>query len=105
MKVTAKSTSAKRKKTDYLIFTLEIVVNNNIIEEEIKEKEKIGFITIIGIAVGCVLLLALLLLLIVVCVRKRGSWNVWKSKSKPKTERVKVEISNQDTSGDKPEMV
>lgn len=103
VKVTAESTLAKREKTDYLIFTLEIVVNNNIVEEEIKEEEKIGFITIIGIVVGCVLLLALLLLVICLCLRKRGSWNVWKSK--PRKERVKVEISNQDTSVDKPEMV
>lgn len=79
------------------------MVNNNIVEEEIKEEEKIGFITIIGIVVGCVLLLALLLLVICLCLRKRGSWNVWKSK--PRKERVKVEISNQDTSVDKPEMV
>lgn len=103
--VTAESASAKREKRDYLIFTLEVVVNNNIVEEEIKQEEKIGFITIIGIVVGCVLLLALLLLLICLCLRKQGSWNVWKSRSKPKKERVKVEISNQDTSVEKPEMV
>lgn len=105
VKVTAQSTLAKKEKADYLIFTLEIVVNNNIVEDEIKEEEKIGFITIIGIVVGCVLLLALLLLIICLCFRKRGSWTVWKSKTKAKKERVKVEISNQDTSVDKPEMV
>ena len=101
--VTAESMFKKREK--YHVFTLEIVIKNTIVEEEIKEEEKARTITIIGILVGCVLLLALLLLVICLCIRKRGSWNVWKSRSKQKKERVKVEISNQDNGVDKPEMV
>ena len=105
VKVTAQSTSAKSKTAEYVIFTLDIVVNNAIIEEEIKEEEKIGFITIIGIILGCVLLVALCLLVMCCCMRKRGSWNLWKSKSKQRNERVKVELSNRDKNAAKPEMV
>ena len=103
--VTAESMFKKREKTNYHVFNLEIVIKNTIVEEEIKEEEKPRIITIIGILVGSVLLLALLLLVICLCIRKRGSWNVWKSRSKQKKERVKIEISNQDNGVDKPEMV
>lgn len=103
--VTAESTLTMRKKIDHHIFNLEVVIKNTIVEEEVKEEEKPTIIIIIGILVGCVLLLALLLLVICLCIRKRGSWNVWRSKSKQKKERVKVEISNQDNGVDKPEMV
>ena len=103
--VTAEPTLTKRKKINYHIFNLEIVIKNTIIEATVKEEEKPTTITIIGILVGCVLLLALLLLVICLCVRKRGSWNVWRSKSKQKKEGVKVEISNQDNGVDKPQMV
>lgn len=103
--VTAESTLTIREKIDHHIFNLEVVIKNTIVEEEVKEEEKPTIIIIIGILVGCVLLLALLLLVICLCIRKRGSWNVWRSKSKQKKERVKVEISNQDNGVDKPEMV
>lgn len=103
--VTAESTLTIREKINYHIYNLEIVIKNTIVAEEVKEKEKPTIITIIGILVGSVLLLALLLLVICLCIRKRGSWNVWRSKSKPKKERVKVEISSQDNGAEKPEMV
>jgi len=103
--VTAESTLKKREKINYHIFNLEIVIKNTVVVAEVKEEEKPTLITIIGILVGCVLLLALLLLVICLCVRKRASWNVWRSKSKQKQERVKVEISNQENGADKPEIV
>ena len=103
--VTAESTLTIRDNIDYHIFNLEIVIKSTIVEAQVKEEEKPTLITIIGILVGCVLLLALLLLVICLCIRKRGSWNVWRSKSKQNKERVKVEISNHDNGVDKPEMV
>ena len=103
--VTAESTLKKREKINYHIFNLEIVIKNTIVEAEVKEEEKPTIITIIGILVGCVILLALLLLVICLCIRKRGSWNVWRSKSKQTQERVKVEISNQENDVGEPEMV
>ena len=103
--VTAESTLTIREKIDYHIFNLEIVIKSTIVEAEVKEEGKPTIITIIGILVGCVLLLALLLLVICLCIRKRGSWNVWRSKSKQEKERLKVEISNQDNGVGKAEMV
>lgn len=103
--VTAESLLTKKEKINYHVFNLEIVIENTDVEEQIKEEEKTNIITILGILVGSVLLLVLLLLVICLCTKKRGSWNVWKSRSKQKKERVKVEISNQDNDVDKPEMV
>ena len=95
--------------TEAVIFTLEIIVLENItVEDEVKaqQEERMGFIKIIGIVLGFVLLLAFIILLVMCfCMRKRGSWTVWKSKSKQSKERVKVEITNPEKGVDKPEMV
>ena len=90
------------------IFTLEIVIlKTDFVEDEIREKEEsTGMIKIIGIVLGCALLLILILLVACLCMRKRGSWTVWrKKKSRQPKERVKVEITGPENIEVKPEMV
>ena len=106
--VQVKVTAVAESNTETHIFTLEIVImKTDFVEDEIKEKEEsTGMIKIIGIVLGCALLLILILLVACLCMRKRGSWTVWrKKKSRRSKERVKVEITKPEKIDDKSEMV
>ena len=105
VKVMALSSSSKNSTAGYLIFTLETTVKDHIIAKETKEKDKMGFITILVIILICVLIFALCLLAMCCYRRKRGSWNVWKTKSNQQKQRVKVELSTTDDNAEKTEMV
>lgn len=105
VKVMALSSSSKNSTAGYLIFTLETTIKNHIIAKETKEKDKMGFITILVIILICVLIFALCLLAMCCYRRKRGSWNVWKTKSNQQKQRVKVELSTTDDNAEKTEMV
>lgn len=105
VKVMARPTSAKNNTAGYLIFTLETTVKNDIIVKETKAEEKMGFITILIVILSCIVLVALCLLVMCCFRRKRGSWTVWKTKSKQQKQRVKVELSTTGDNADKSEMV
>lgn len=106
LQVNVTAVAKRSRETD--IFTLEIVIlKTDFAEDEIKEKEEsTGMSKIIGIVLGCALLLLLILLVACLCMRKRGSWTVWrKKKSRQPKERVKVEITNPEKNDGKPELV
>ena len=100
--VTALASSEQRSETSILnlaIYIFETPLFPDEVAHKTKEKEQsTGIIKIIAIAVGCVLLPIFILFFICLCMKKRGSWTVWKDSKTPTTK-------DREKAANKPQMV